>query len=205
MHKEVLTENQIDLLPILEKYSNEYFLAGGTAIALHIGHRESIDFDLFTPKKIRRKSIKNYINSTSYNFKKLLKEEEDQIHFIINNVKITFFQFPYNIKETTFYNNTIDIPNLITLSAMKAFALGGRGKWKDYVDLYFILKYYYTIPEIVEKANEIFTDSFNSKLFREQLTYFEDIDYSEEVTFIAEAPSKEEIESFLIEVATREF
>jgi hypothetical protein len=47
MHKEVLNKDQIDLLPLVKQYKREFYLAGGTAVALHIGHRRSVDFDLF--------------------------------------------------------------------------------------------------------------------------------------------------------------
>ncbi|ETR67936.1 MAG: hypothetical protein OMM_11053 [Candidatus Magnetoglobus multicellularis str. Araruama] len=59
MYKTILTKNQLDLLPLIQKLSKDYYLVGGTAIALHIGHRRSIDFDLFTRKKINRTSLKN--------------------------------------------------------------------------------------------------------------------------------------------------
>jgi len=67
---------------------------------------------------------------------------------------------------------------------MKAFALGGRGKWKDYVDLYFIIKKYYSAKEIADQAKEIFQDVFNPILFAKQLCYFGDIDYSENVEYL---------------------
>ena len=64
---------------------------------------------------------------------------------------------------------------------MKAYALGRRAKWKDYVDLYFIMKKYGGIAKIVSKAKQIFDSEFNEKLFRSQLVYFKDIDYSEKI------------------------
>lgn len=48
MHKEILSENQTKLLPLVKSFSPDFGLAGGTAIALYLGHRRSIDFDLFT-------------------------------------------------------------------------------------------------------------------------------------------------------------
>ena len=69
------------------------------------------------------------------------------------------------------------------MSAMKAFALGRRAKWKDYVDLYFILKAGHSIADITTKGKEIFENEFNEKIFRTQLAYFEDIDYSEQVAY----------------------
>ena len=53
MFPNILTENQLKILPLLEPFNEGYYLAGGTAIALHIGHRKSIDFDLFTAGRIK--------------------------------------------------------------------------------------------------------------------------------------------------------
>ncbi len=50
-HKEILTKEQIKLLPLLGKFSKDFGLVGGTAVALHLGHRRSLDFDLFSSKK----------------------------------------------------------------------------------------------------------------------------------------------------------
>ena len=47
MHKDILSENQLELLSLVKQFRREYYLVGGTAIALYIGHRRSIDFDLF--------------------------------------------------------------------------------------------------------------------------------------------------------------
>ena len=47
MHKEIITADQIKLLPLVKSFSKDFGLVGGTAMALHIGHRHSIDFDLF--------------------------------------------------------------------------------------------------------------------------------------------------------------
>lgn len=205
MFKEVLTKEQIKLLPLLQKFSTDYYLAGGTAIALQIGHRRSIDFDLFTEREIKRTQIKNIIESSGYPTTDIIFEASDQLHIVIAGVKTTFFQFPHVVVATEKIDNIIKMPKLLDLSAMKAYALGGRAKWKDYVDLYYILKNYYTFSEIVKRAYELFNHFFNDKLFKEQLTYFDDIDYSEEVEFIGESISQDEIKSFLINVATEKF
>lgn len=205
MHKEILTKSQIELLPILNYFSKDYLLVGGTAIALYLGHRESIDFDLFSIERIKRLSIKNYLSNKGYKDYRLLKEEEDQLHFIINGVKLTFFQFPFKLNKKNNFDKVIEVPNLLSLAAMKAFPLGGRGKWKDYVDLYFLLKYHFNLNEIISEAGAIFGSSFNDKLFREQLVFFEDIDYTEEVIFRLKPVNDNEIKDFLIDTATEKF
>lgn len=95
------------------------------------------------------------------------------------------------------------IPDLLDLAAMKAYALGRRSKWKDYVDLYFLLNDKFTLGEISNRATEIYGDLFSDKLFRSQLSYFEDVDYSEEVDYlIPTPPTEEEIKNRLIAIST---
>lgn len=61
MHPEVLTAKQIELLPLIKALSKDFGLVGSTAIALHLGHRQSIDFDLFTDKKLNNLKIRRQI------------------------------------------------------------------------------------------------------------------------------------------------
>lgn len=128
-------------------------------------------------------------------------EDIDQVHFIVNEVKLTFFHFPYPIPHNIRLENIISLPNLKTLAAMKAFALDRRAKWKDYVDLYFILKSHFSISEISKEATSYFGGLFSEKLFRQQLAFHSDINYSESVEFLAPAPQEEEIKAFLIDKA----
>jgi hypothetical protein len=97
------------------------------------------------------------------------------------------------------------MPALLDLAAMKAFALGRRAKWKDYVDLYFVMKYYHPLSEITNRAEDLFNEEFSAKLFRSQISYFEDIDYEEEVVYLDTPVDKEEIKKYLIEAATEKF
>jgi hypothetical protein len=104
------------------------------------------------------------------------------------------------------FEKIIAMPDLLTLAAMKAFALGRRAKWKDYVDLYFILKTFFSVNEVTEKAKDLFQGSYNSKLFRQQLAYFDDVNYDEEVFFLpGHEVLEEEIKRFLIDIATEAF
>lgn len=205
MHSEILNNNQKEILSFIKKYKKKYYLVEGTAIAFHIGHRSSIDFDLFTENKINFTSIKKDVSTTGFSYH-LINALSNQIHFLLNDVKLTFFEFPFEIESNVHYEGKFKMPDLITLAAMKAFALGGRGKWKDYVDLYFIIKNYYSIQEISEKAKNIFKDVFNPLLFRKQLCFFSDIDYSERVDFMPGFETDEQtIKEFLTDAALTGF
>jgi len=89
MHHNILSDKQSQLLPFLRKFKKNYYLAGGTAIALHIGHRHSIDFDLFTNSTINKKKISSEIIKLNTSSQPLFFDI-DQQHYIINEAKCTF-------------------------------------------------------------------------------------------------------------------
>ncbi len=201
----ILNQNQKDLLPLIKQYQADYYLVGGTAIALLLGHRESIDFDLFTFKNKNQLKTRASLQSKTSDKIVAIYEGKDQAHFILNGVKITFYNFPFLIPVKKIIDG-IKMPNLLTLAAMKAFALGGRAKWKDYVDLYFILNNGITLSEIIEQADKLFNSSqatlFNYRNFMEQLMFYNDVSYEEEVVYVGlMKPTDEEIKKYLTEIS----
>ena len=185
-HKEILKPKQAELLPAIKNFSKDFGLVGGTAIALYIGHRESIDFDLFTKDpefdfetaSLKRKFKRYAIMGNT------LRDRDMELTFMANDTKITFFNFDYKIPFTEKFNSYINVPSLLSLAAMKAFALGHRAKWKDYVDMYFIMRDHHSLGEISAQAKKLFRVEFNEKLLRTQLAYFEDVNYSEKVIYL---------------------
>lgn len=200
MHDNILSDNQKNLLPFIGSFHKEFYLAGGTAVALQIGHRASIDFDMFKLSNIQKTKISLKLKNFDINYQ-LLFTDSESFHILANGVKMTFFQYPFNIPTKVYFEN-IKMPDLIHLAAMKAYALGRRAKWKDYVDLYFILKDFYSLNEISSLTQKLFGELFSPKLFKQQLCYFNDIDYSEEVNYCIEPVNENTIKSFLTELAT---
>jgi hypothetical protein len=200
MHKEIFSETQVELLPLVRQFKREFYLVGGTAIALYIGHRRSIDFDLFKYTSLHPKSIISKILPFGFPYL-VTRRVSEQLNITINEVKFTFFEYPFPIEAKNTYEDYLRIPALLDLAAMKAYALGRRSKWKDYVDFYFLLRDHFSIEEISDKAVEIFDQLFSPKLFRAQLSYFQDINYAEKVEYLLPAPSDDEIMQFLIDKA----
>lgn len=182
MHQEILSEKQLSLIPIIKEFSSDFGLAGGTAIAFHIGHRRSIDFDLMSFKGFNTLNIqKKIINSKK--IERVFVDEKEEYTISVDGVKITFLHYPFKFSFTEDFNG-IKTADLLTLSALKAYAIGRRAKWKDYVDIYFITKSFFSVSQISNKAEEIFGEMFNEKIFRSQLSYFNDVDYSEKVEYM---------------------
>ncbi|MFA5775507.1 MAG: nucleotidyl transferase AbiEii/AbiGii toxin family protein [Ilumatobacteraceae bacterium] len=183
MHSEILSEEQRRITPLLKTLSPSFGLVGGTAIALHLGHRRSIDFDLFSQTDFDNVAMKALVEKHGPVTRELVNKE-GEFTFVMDGVKITLFHYPFAIDFYEHFNGTINVADLLTLAAMKAYALGRRAKWKDYVDLYFIIKQQHPLHDIVEKTRQIFGSGFNEKLLRSQLSYFDDMDHSEKLIFM---------------------
>lgn len=203
MHKEILTKQQRKLLPLAKSFSKDFGLVGGTAIALQIGHRRSIDFDFFTRKNFQNADIRKAVVKNGLKIDKVYKDEDGQFTFLANSVQLTFLHYPFAIDFPERFEG-IKMPDLFTLGAMKAYALGRRAKWKDYVDVHAILQGHHSMKQIVKRAKDIFGDEFNERIFREQLGYFDDIDYSEEVVFLLGSEvSQKKIQEDLAELSLK--
>lgn len=162
LHKEILNKEQLALLPLVSDFKKTFYLVGGTAIALQIGHRCSIDFDLFKKGSLNHTAILNKISV--YKLKPIItRRANDQMNITLNGVKFTFFEYPFEVKKEIMLDKIISMPPLLDLAAMKAYALGRRSKWKDYVDLYYILTKFHTVEEVSLRASEIFEDLFSEK------------------------------------------
>jgi len=202
LHREILNRAQLNLLPLLKEFRRSYYLVGGTAIALQIGHRRSIDFDLFTLRTIKPKSIMDKFHAHDL-VPMVTRRVDDQFNLIANQFKFTFFQYPFPIRTSIIVEGCIQMPDVLTLAAMKAYALGRRSKWKDYVDLFYILTHVHTLDEITVKARIIFGDLFSEKQFRARLMYFDDIDYTEEIEYLSGNPGVDEIKDALREMSIK--
>lgn len=192
MYKNILTKNQIAMLPLLKQFSSDYFLVGGTALALQYGHRRSLDFDLFSSNSFETEPILRKIRK-NHTINQIHIDEVNQLTLIADQIKMTFYQYEYPVIHTEKLEDIITMPDDLSIAAMKAFALGRRAKWKDYVDLYFAFKHH-SLQDILDRAHKYYGQGeFNDKLFRGQLDFQQDINYIEPVEWMPgfEIPKEE--------------
>ena len=116
MFKEILNDKQKELLPLMAKFRREYYLGGGTAIALHVGHRRSIDFDMFKLSAINHKKNLERINESGFPYK-VTRRVSEQMNLVVSDVKVTFFQYPFDIEPTEKLESYFRLPSLIQLAA----------------------------------------------------------------------------------------
>jgi len=195
MHPEVLTNPAAELFPSLSRFP-DFYLAGGTALALQIGHRVSVDFDLFNDDDIPRSLLKKVQQAFDTADLVPLVNNSDELTLLVNGVKLTFLRYPYPPHDRLYAYKKVPLLSVPEIAATKAYTIGRRGAYKDYVDLYFsIADGYTTLLDIIYAAEEKFGTDFNSRLFLEQLIYIADLD-SAEIQFLKPLVMPREIVSF---------
>lgn len=196
MHDKALTQEAARLFPKLGHFKS-FYLVGGTALALHIGHRVSVDFDLFSEKALPPtllQKIKRIFPGSSI---EVTYRSVDQINVLVSGVKTTFFHYPYPVTESFVTYQNVSIASVAEIAAMKAFAIGKRLSYKDYVDWYFLLsKHHVTLPQVIKLAQAKFGADFNDRLFLGQLASLTDIS-DQEINFLGPVVDRQTIEATL--------
>lgn len=192
-----LSPERQEVFKKLTHFSRSFILAGGTAIMLQIGHRQSFDFDCFSEHGLSSTLIRN-ANIVFGGSISLQIETSEIISFKTNEgIEVTFVYHPYKPLKPPIKTGYINLFHLDDLAANKAYTIGRRGAWRDYVDLFFLLKWeLYDIDKLARLAKKKFQGEFNEKLFLQQLTYFDDLKITPTV-FLKDSYTDDEIKSFL--------
>lgn len=202
MHDEALTKDAAFFFPKLLKFQ-DFYLAGGTALALQIGHRISVDFDLFSFSELSSNLLQKIKRVFTGSKMTLTYRAPEQLNLLIDGVKFTFFYFPYPLMTPFIRYKKVPMASTQELAAMKAFAIGKRLVYKDYVDWYFLLKEKRIgLPSIIRLAKQKFNGDFNDRLFLGQLVSLKDVP-TQTIDFLRGKVSRKEIQKFLGQVVGR--
>lgn len=172
-------------------------LAGGTALALQLNHRRSYDFDIFSEKEIGRKLLlkAREIFGTE-NIKPVVDSADELSVFYRQEIKISFVYFPFPPLYRPLPTKSLPVFDIRDLLSNKAYAVGRRGAWRDYADIYWCLnRKIINLTDLMAESEKRFTGAFNRKLFLEQLVYGEDIT-DMTVDWVGEGADNEEIKKY---------
>ncbi len=176
LHFDILPEGQFQLFEELssQAFISDFYLAGGTCLALQVGHRRSLDFDFFIPADFETSLIIN--NLTQMGNYQRDNEEKNTINGSLNGVKISFFGYKYKIIDDFKSFNKIRIAGLKDIAAMKLEAIAGRGSKKDFIDMYFLLKMY-SLEDIFSFHSSKYGAGLSNQYHHlKSLVYFADAD-----------------------------
>jgi hypothetical protein len=190
----ILTEEQKRTFESLRVFSRYGCLGGGTALALQFIHRKSYDFDILCPTAISR----GLLLTAKNHFKKIqiLVDTSDELTLVTPiGVKVSFVFYPFKPLYKTIETAPLDVLNWKDIALDKAYTIGRRGEWRDYVDLYFSLKKGFSLKGIIKGGMKKFGNLFSEKLFLSQLCYLGDIkDYS--IDIVKENVTPQQLKGF---------
>jgi hypothetical protein len=150
-------------------------LVGGTSLALQIGHRVSIDIDLFGKSDIDEYTFLEALKS--FGTVQVLKKSKNILICSVNGVKIDFVNYNYSLLQPIQNIEKIRLVSLRDIAAMKLNAIAGGGSKKDFIDLFFLLKHF-SLSEMLGFYNEKYKDG-SEFMVRKSIGYFEDADREE--------------------------
>lgn len=171
---EILPDEQKTLLEVISDFEwfSEFYLAGGTGLALQLGHRQSIDFDFFTEKEINNPDILRRCREIA-KFE-LFSEDKNTVIGALNEVRLSFMTYPYPLLEDCIRYNHMRIASLMDIAMMKLEAISSRGSKKDFVDFYFLNRTMSLDDLFAAHANKYGEDLSNRYLLQKSLVYYND-------------------------------
>jgi hypothetical protein len=175
---EAVETTTLDLINKLQSkpYLQGFYLVGGTSLALHLGHRKSIDIDLFSNFEFDASGLlENIHQDFSY---KLLFTASNTLKGSIENINVDILAHRYNYIAETHEVHGVKLLSVPDIIAMKLNAISTSGqRSKDFIDIYYLLKLY-GIEKMVEFYKEKYNQK-NSSFILKSLVYFDDVDLAD--------------------------
>ncbi len=157
---------------------NHFFLVGGTALALHIGHRVSVDLDLFTQDEFYCGDILEDLEKR-FHYTIVKKQEKNLMMVYLSDpefpdqpVKVDFLRYPAKIIDKVIHENNLRVLSLKDIIPMKLAAISGRGAKKDFYDIYHLLDFY-SLSRMMDFFSEKYPNTAHFQVLK-SLLYFTD-------------------------------
>lgn len=153
-------------------FLKDFYLSGGTALSLQLGHRESEDLDFFTAKPFNPQDLERQIHLFG-----ILSEtelSEGTLNTFINGVKIQFLYYPYQLIKPILNWDNIPLSSIEDIACTKLQTVSMRGSKKDFIDIYFLLKRY-SLSDLLTFSKEKYAKSnYSQSHILKSLVYFFD-------------------------------
>lgn len=172
-HRRVIPEAAERVLEILSQAGiQRFYLAGGTALALRLGHRLSNDLDFFTAEPFEEERLLSDLAQAET--LSLLSMGRETLHLSIMGIRVSFIGYLYPVLFPLSSYLGINVADPRDIACMKISAIGGRGTRRDFVDLYFLGRQY-GLPHLFELFGKKYARiDFNLVHALKSLTYFKD-------------------------------
>ena len=196
--EEILGQETSRDLEILKKFYllKDFYLAGGTGLALQLGHRRSYDLDFFTSKSFREMVFIKKISALGHF--ELDKKEAGTAIGTFRKTRVSFFRYPFSLLKKPKTILGLKVADLIDIACMKIDAVATRGSKKDFIDLYMIIQNGYTLKGLLQNFQKKYTGvKFNMVHIQKGLAFFEDAE-KEALPIMLKPISWEQIKQFFL-------
>ncbi|WP_127130712.1 nucleotidyl transferase AbiEii/AbiGii toxin family protein [Pseudoflavitalea rhizosphaerae] len=183
LRKETVEEGTLDLIKklMVDDVFRDFNLVGGTALSLMIGHRKSIDIDLFTNKDFSSHEIAEYL-ANRYNAENI-QSIKNGVFCFINNIKVDIIAHQYPLVEKLEIIENIRMVSLLDIGAMKLNAIYDNGtRLKDFVDIFALLQYF-SLDQLLSALGKKYPE-IDVSMVGKSLLYHEDIQMKEPIYYI---------------------
>jgi len=212
VNKKDLDLLKLDALPIITKEAfltcskiplfakNDWYLAGGTALALQVGHRISVDLDFFTLQKdFNEQKIAE--NLSVFGDWETTFIDKGTVYGKINGAKISLISYPFFRPSENFFKiGSVSILSPKDIGAMKIIAISQRGKKRDFFDLYWICNNIQSLSRNIKTMQKCYLVKQNDGHILKSLTYFDDAEQDSDPVLNFKVSWKEVKEFFRKEV-----
>jgi len=205
LYTDIFDRNRLCVWKKLKIFKGFGTLGGGTALALQLNHRISYDFDIFCSRPIKKNLsllVRQVFSDANF---EILVDSSDELTVDLKGTKLTFLYYPFEKGFGQIKTESIFIFDIRDLATAKAYAIGRRGVWRDYFDVYFLLKTgEIDLESLLKMSRERYKSLFSEKLFLEQLCYFDDInDFSIEFGKGQKKREEGDVKKYLVEVVRK--
>jgi predicted nucleotidyltransferase component of viral defense system len=161
-----------------EPLVSSFFLAGGSALALHLGHRVSVDLDFFSLRSYSMPELMNQLQRLGH--LTIENQTPDTLVGELNNVKLSFFTYPYPLLDAMVLSEGIQVASLLDIALMKIAAIGQRGTKRDFIDVYCLCQQGFSLKSLLQRMPHKFpTITYPSYHLLRALAYFDDAEHDE--------------------------
>jgi len=153
-------------------FLSSFYLSGGTALSLQLGHRESEDLDFFSEQSFEPDALEKQL--LSYGALAETELVKGTLNTYLDGVKLQFLLYPYRLIEPLVEWGSTRLSSVIDIACTKLQTVGMRGSKKDFIDIYFILQHF-SLPELLEYTKKKYAESdYSETHILKSLVYFDD-------------------------------
>jgi len=172
----ILNPTQNEILPRLSFTKLEFYLGGGTALALQLGHRTSVDFDFYAPRKFDNQQMAQTINRLFPGTDITPEQPENTLRLDVMGTEVSAFYYPYPLLEPLVDYGSVSLASLTDIAAMKTAAVVQRARQRDFYDIYYLIKELGMEKIITATYQKFPWYEENNVVVFTSLTYFTDAD-----------------------------